>query len=632
MKRKYLLNISILFLLISQTIANPIDLNRAIQVANNKINKETSNVSNSRILSQTFIIKGKNGDNVFYIINFKDGGYAIVSASDAVRPILAYGLTGNLDTTNLPSPMKTLLETYRDQIQYVVKNDIHSTKEIKVLWTDALTIISSASKKRGTSVQITCLLTTQWGQGHYWNAYCPTDINGDGGNSVAGCVAVAMAQVMAYYKYPKSGSGSKYYTSHSRGFSCGADFAGTEYSYPFTSDNYFALRGTPYSAKLLYHAGVSVEMDYNGTASGPYIPNLTLTSVNDKIMTAFKDNFLYDQGINAIYKKDFDETKWNLMLRTEIMAGRPIIYTGMGIASNGIGSAHTFILDGVRNNNEFHVNWGEASNNGSDFWWYLSELVSIPLGGTTSYNFSTNQSAIVGITPNCVNSLDITRSGDLVILAKELYPHGYTTFGNLKSDEHITNVTDEVYFQSTTRIILKPGFKVVKGATFRADTRGCKFKEKDGSGAPTNPNPNEVIPSPTVWVYTPYWAKLYPEIVPKGSDQYCSYYPNECQGGQLFVPGINVTTLENENSQTSIQDVKTDKVTIYPNPTKGFITITGLGDNTFITILNSNGLEVYSKANINKSVNIDLLGYSTGVYFIKCNSNNINSSHKLILE
>lgn len=51
------------------------------------------------------------------------------------------------------------------------------------------------------------LLQTTWGQDYPYNARCPLI---DGKSSLAGCVAIAMGQIMAYHKQPSSYNGHEY--------------------------------------------------------------------------------------------------------------------------------------------------------------------------------------------------------------------------------------------------------------------------------------------------------------------------------------------------------------------------------------------------------------------------------------
>ena len=60
--------------------------------------------------------------------------------------------------------------------------------------------------------QVEPLIQTAWHQNKPYNAYCPDGM-------LAGCVAIAMAQVMNYYRYPSHGIGKNlfhYYNEYFR--------------------------------------------------------------------------------------------------------------------------------------------------------------------------------------------------------------------------------------------------------------------------------------------------------------------------------------------------------------------------------------------------------------------------------
>jgi hypothetical protein len=69
---------------------------------------------------------------------------------------------------------------------------------------------------------------------------------------------------------------------------------------------------------------------------------------------------------------------------------------------------------------------------------------------------------------------------------------------------------------------------------------------------------------------------------------------------------------------------------IYPNPSNGLFTITGVELNTTITIYNAIGELVKSTQSISTNPTIDLSDYSNGIYFIKIKNSNGEAIHKLI--
>ena len=100
------------------------------------------------------------------------------------------------------------------------------------------------------------------------------------------------------------------------------------------------------------HAGISVEMYYAAESSGA---RQTL------VPGALSQYFRYAQTARLLNAADYDATTWHQLLREEIDANRPVIYTGESTLGRG---AHGFVLDGYRDN-LFHFNFGwNGSGNG----------------------------------------------------------------------------------------------------------------------------------------------------------------------------------------------------------------------------------------------------------------------------
>ena len=115
-----------------------------------------------------------------------------------------------------------------------------------------------------------------------------------GFNGPVGCVAVSMAQIMHYWSYPYTGEGSNYYVEDDYGY-IEVDFSTAYYDY----DNMAATWATAPSQLLLFHAGVSVNMDYENGGSGAWVvgsyPSALYAmenffSYSDQVYTVWKDN------------------------------------------------------------------------------------------------------------------------------------------------------------------------------------------------------------------------------------------------------------------------------------------------------------------------------------------------------
>jgi hypothetical protein len=222
------------------------------------------------------------------------------------------------------------------------------------------------------------LLSTEWGQSTYYNDYCPVDYDGPDDHALVGCVAVAMAQVMKYYNFPETGSGSHSYSHPSYG-TLSADFGSTTYDWDSMPDSLSDYDSDV--AELLYHAGVSVDMDYGPSGSG---------ASTGATATALKTYFSYDNTASYVRKSDYSGDDWAALLREEIDNNRPVIYRGYDVDA---GSGHAFVCDGYSGSDYFHFNWGWYGSY-QDEYFYLNDLTP------GSHDYSDSQAAVVGIAPD----------------------------------------------------------------------------------------------------------------------------------------------------------------------------------------------------------------------------------------
>ncbi|MCK4662920.1 MAG: Spi family protease inhibitor [Bacteroidales bacterium] len=93
--------------------AAPVDLGKAKQVAINWYLERSNKTDLGKIeIIETFVEKEKS-IIVFYIFNFKQGGFMIVSADDNVFPVLGYGYLEHYKTENHPPAFDWLLNKYK---------------------------------------------------------------------------------------------------------------------------------------------------------------------------------------------------------------------------------------------------------------------------------------------------------------------------------------------------------------------------------------------------------------------------------------------------------------------------------------------------------------------------------------
>lgn len=332
----------------------------------------------AKVVQLADLSKAANFPNL-YIFN-ADEGFVVMAADDRVQPVLGYSLTGKFMTENMPSNVRRWLQNYNDEIQYAIENQLRATTETAQLWSGLIAAKPNVAK---ATVVVDALVKTQWGQKNGYNDLCPYDFNA-GELTVTGCVATAMAQIMRYWEYPSHGVGSHSYTpsTHPEYGIQFVNFASATYDWtemPLYSSNTEV-------AKLMYHCGVSVNMDYNISANGGSL------AYSNAIPSALINYFHYKSSACLKHKSSYSNNNWISLLKAELNAARPIEYVGYG--SEG---GHAFICDGYDSRNYFHFNWGWNGNN--DGYYSLTSLTPGGDSGGSGHNYTDNQSAVFGIEP-----------------------------------------------------------------------------------------------------------------------------------------------------------------------------------------------------------------------------------------
>ena len=336
------------------------------------------------------------GFNNLYIFT-TENSFVVISADDCVQPILGYSLRGGFKAENMPENIRYWLQGYSDEIQYAVDHRLGAAPETKQAW-EAL--VNGKAGAAETTVIVDALVQTQWDQDPGYNEFCPYDQNA-GELTVTGCVATAMAQIMRYWEYPSHGLSSHSYTpsNHPEYGVQSVNYAQTTYDWtdmPLYSP-------TSEIAKLMYHCGVSVDMQYGiGSEGGS-------SAYSNDIPYALTTYFNYKSGVSHKFKSSYSDTSWLNLIKNELNAGRPVEYNG-----SGSGGGHAFVCDGYDNSNYFHFNWGWSGRN--DGFYLLSNLNPGSGGsGGGSYNFTNNQNAVIGIQPKvCTASVPTQLNATIV--------------------------------------------------------------------------------------------------------------------------------------------------------------------------------------------------------------------------
>lgn len=328
----------------------------------------------------------------FYIFNSaeREDGFVIVSADDVTpSPVLGFCDHGSFDYNQAPCCLKDLLEQYEAQIAYLRENP----GAAKVRKRDGFII------SYGQEV-VAPFLQTQWNQDAPYNNFCPI-VDGQSGRSYTGCTATAMAQILAYWKYPKEGRGSCHYSWNPTAESPRYDYGGVFTGHVYDWDNMLGSYGGDYTetqanavARLMNDVGTSMKMCYSNFDYGSVPQGNVIWSMikffdydPDSIRTIIRD-------IDSTYVKTYPD--FDNQLKKELDARRPIwLSTAIGMS---VMSKHAVVLDGYTDEDYFHLNFGWG---GSCDGYYKTALIDID----AQYPFlrkmmpHIEQTAIMGICP-----------------------------------------------------------------------------------------------------------------------------------------------------------------------------------------------------------------------------------------
>lgn len=393
-----------ILLISSPFFAKEVPLEQAELAAKNfliqKMTRELKNASNIKLelipsstpnpFKQTAAKSTAQSKPLIYLFSINtDDGFILVSADDHALPILAYSLEGGADLSQLPINYLKWIEGYKSQIRYIRSNPDKAAPKVINEWEDLINGDASGSTKSTSS--IAPLLSTQWNQSPYVNELCPYDANANE-KTVTGCAATAMAQIMKFWNYPSQGSGYHGY-SHDTYGSLSASFGSVSYDWSSMPD----LVDAPNQAvaTLMYHCGVSIEMDYGVPSqggSGAYVIS-DRSPIQHCVEYALEQYFKYDPGLRGVIRDSYTTEAWIALLKSELDEGRPMEYAGFGS-----GGGHAFVCDGYDDYDFFHFNWGW----GGYYDGYFSIDALDPAGtgiGGGSGGFNSGHQALIGISP-----------------------------------------------------------------------------------------------------------------------------------------------------------------------------------------------------------------------------------------
>ena len=286
----------------------------------------------------------------------QNGGFLLVD--DVTGEIIGFSDKGNVH--DCPSDMRDIFQE--------LGMDVCATSEVSSERLESMLAVEAIDSVGPLLGNIA------YGQSAPYNRMTPTV---GSQHCLTGCVAVAMAQIMAYHRYPetcydtvvtyKTATLSKTVTADFGAFSPDWDNILPAYTSDYTEKQANAIAG------LMFYCGASVQMDYNVSSSG---------ALSEQVVGAMYKYFGYDIRIEQIKKSDFTDQDWIQILEDELNAGRPLYMS----STQASGSGHAYVCEGYyvpkgenekqdewyKKNPYFYINWGwDGSFNG---WFRLNKL------------------------------------------------------------------------------------------------------------------------------------------------------------------------------------------------------------------------------------------------------------------
>jgi len=336
------------------------------------------------------------GQSLYHIVYLNPRGFVIVGGDDLVEPVIGFAAAGRY-TDALDNPLGALVK--QDVPARVRRVRAMVRRQGAPNGTDYLADKKSAAANRKWSLldrdstadpvefglpavsdlRVAPLLQTRWSQqsesggNQCYNLYTPN-------NYPCGCVATAFAQIMRFFEFPTTATGTTAFAvtvdgvSESRSLQ-GGDGAGGAYEWSLMDFGPFVDLSTHRTAigRLTQDAGISVNMSYEAAGSGAD----TL-----KIADAIVNTFGYSNAVKGFNSgSNLEETERNHMVNPNLDAGYPVAF---GITGDVGG--HAIVGDGYGYNSStlyHHLNMGWSGD--QDAWYNLPNIDEANYGFTSVY-------------------------------------------------------------------------------------------------------------------------------------------------------------------------------------------------------------------------------------------------------
>lgn len=333
---------------------------------------------------QPVVRRGEEGVNAVrwravYRVQRGDGAFVLLHARTAA--VMGYGCSG---LRLMPEALHMALMQYGD-----------------------LNGVVAGAEARASYPVVPPLLQSVRGQSAPYNLSCPYYTTEEGTSTqrcLTGCVAMALEQILTYYRQPAQlqDSLARMETPH---YVVEGVPAGTPVDWAHVRDIYaegaYSEAEARAVADLSLWCGMMAGMNWGLEASGAQIRPLEAAA---RRVLGYKD-------VRYVDSYRYTPADWERMMRTEIEAGRPVLYTGY----TGLIQGHAFVLDGQDASGLFHVNWGyDGAYDGYFAWEILWPFGPVEEQNPENLGFYCNQEALLlcpDSVPAGIRPTEVARTG-----------------------------------------------------------------------------------------------------------------------------------------------------------------------------------------------------------------------------
>jgi len=311
-------------------------------------------------IASSNVIFDDQGNTLCYVFDLQPQGYIVVSAYYNLPPVIAYSFTssfsqaGSLLCDLVKADIKLRL-THGSEIPESIIEDN------KALWNFYLNYDSLASKDTGFcqwpeegATRSGGWLETKWHQKSPFNDFCPLDLI-DEKRSIAGCPAVAIAQILNYHQTTHNiyfNDSDDYYHSYAgNNYWIDDDYQTYDFaSFPqlnsyldnlvFNYENQVPLTDEN-KAALTFACGVAAQQVYSSDISGTYGIDQAYQAY---LRFAFDDCQLLDND-SDLYQRVQDNIKNGLPVH-------------LAVVNEEWTAGHNLVIDGYKDDGYYHLNFG----------------------------------------------------------------------------------------------------------------------------------------------------------------------------------------------------------------------------------------------------------------------------------